>query len=261
MTGCLFKFIAILISNVSSFMLEYTDYFNFCSFSVFPIVYSNVDKQKESIVKENRNKSGVYIWINNTNGKSYVGSSVKLSKRLLEYLNTNYLLKRDNMSINKALLKYGYSDFSLHILEYCEPDVCIEREQYYIDLYPPEYNILKVAGSRLGYIHTDKTLAKLKNREVSDEWRVLMSENSKGEKNPMFGRTGDKHPIYGKVKPEGSGRPSQKIEVLDLLTNENLTYLSIGAASLALKIKESRISMYFSRNKKNLIKADMFLKN
>lgn len=90
-------------------------------------------------------------------------------------------------------------------MEYCEPDVCIEREQYYIDLYKPEYNILKLAGSRLGYTHTKETLAKLKNRKVSVEWRFLMSEKSKGDKNPMFGRTGDKNPMFGTVKPKGSG--------------------------------------------------------
>ena len=156
MTGYSLNIVYVLISNVTSSILQGSDSFDFSSLSILPlVVYSNVDKQKESIVKENINKSGVYKWINNTNGNSYVGSSVNLSKRLLEYLNTNYLLRHKNMSINKALLKYGYSDFSLLILEYCEPDLCIEREQYYINLYKPEYNILKLAGSSLGYTHTE----------------------------------------------------------------------------------------------------------
>jgi len=47
------------------------------------------------------------------------------------------------MSINKALLKYGYSSFRLEILEYCDPMDAVKREQYYIDLLAPEYNILK----------------------------------------------------------------------------------------------------------------------
>lgn len=36
----------------------------------------------------------------------------------------------------------------------------INREQYYIDL-KPEYNNLKVAGSRLGVKHSIETIAKI----------------------------------------------------------------------------------------------------
>jgi group I intron endonuclease len=61
------------------------------------------------------------------------------------------------MLINKALIKYGYSNFSLEILEYCEPSRVVTREQYYIDLLKPEYNILKVAGSSWGYKHTEES--------------------------------------------------------------------------------------------------------
>jgi group I intron endonuclease len=56
------------------------------------------------------------------------------------------------MAIYKSLVKHGYSNFTLEILEYCEPENAIKREQYYLDLLKPEYNILKVAkrGSSLG---------------------------------------------------------------------------------------------------------------
>jgi hypothetical protein len=43
------------------------------------------------------------------------------------------------------------------------------REQYYLDLYKPKYNILKIAGSNLGYKHTEDTLAKFKQRKLSEE--------------------------------------------------------------------------------------------
>ena len=59
------------------------------------------------------------------------------------------------MVITKALLKYGYSVFSLEILEYCEALEAISREQYYLDLLKPEYNVLKIAGSSLGYKHPE----------------------------------------------------------------------------------------------------------
>lgn len=55
------------------------------------------------------------------------------------------------MLIHKALIKYGYSNFTLDILEYCDPNDVISREQHYIDQLKPIYNILKIAGSSLGF--------------------------------------------------------------------------------------------------------------
>lgn len=71
-------------------------------------------------------------------------------------------LSKVSSAIYSALLKYGYSNFNLDILEYCEPSILIQREQYYIDLLKPEYNILKVAGNRLGSKHSEATKAKMK---------------------------------------------------------------------------------------------------
>lgn len=64
------------------------------------------------------------------------------------------------MLIHKALLKYGYSAFRLEILEYCDIGLLIEREQYYLNLLKPEYNILTIAGSSLGFKHSPATLEK-----------------------------------------------------------------------------------------------------
>jgi group I intron endonuclease len=65
------------------------------------------------------------------------------------------------MAISRALLKHGYSNFKLEILEYCAPAKCIKIEQKYINLLTPEYNILQIAGSRLGSITSEETLCKL----------------------------------------------------------------------------------------------------
>jgi len=81
------------------------------------------------------------------------------------------------MTICKALVKYGYSEFSLVIIEYCDPENCVEREQYYIDTVEPEYNILKFAGSNKGFKHSEETLAKLK--DPSAEVRALASARMK----------------------------------------------------------------------------------
>lgn len=47
--------------------------------SVVPVkIYRNADLDKLRIIKENKGKGGVYRWINNLNGKSYIGSSSNL---------------------------------------------------------------------------------------------------------------------------------------------------------------------------------------
>lgn len=59
------------------------------------------------------------------------------------------------MAICRALLKYGYSNFSLEVLEYCSPNKLLEREKYYFELFKPEYNISQEPGSpMLGRNHS-----------------------------------------------------------------------------------------------------------
>jgi group I intron endonuclease len=110
-------------------------------------------------------------------GKSYVGSAISLTSRLSTYYSFNYINKKSKGSsiIYRAIKKYEYSKFSLDILEYCTPDIIIIREQYYIDLLKPEYNICKIAGSRLRYKHLEAT-------------KIKMSINQSGDKHPFFGK-------------------------------------------------------------------------
>ena len=57
--------------------------------------------------------------------------------------------------------------------------------------------------------------------------------------------------MFGKPKPEGSGTPSQPIEVIDIKNNITTRYDSISAPALVLNIKKARISMYFINNQKS----------
>jgi len=114
------------------------------------IIYKNPDNQKESIIKDNLNKSGVYRWTNKVNGKIYIGSSINLANRLKQYYGKRLASLKNVSLIYKALLKYGHTNFTLEILEYCNKQDSIKREQYYIDLLEPEYNIFSIAGSPLG---------------------------------------------------------------------------------------------------------------
>ena len=137
----------------------------------FEDIYTEGNSNMELIIKENKGKSGVYCWINKKSGKKYVASSIDLSNRFKHYFSNKYLIRTSKTSlINKALLKYGYSAFRLIILEYCEPSSAIEKEQYYINRDLPEYNLLKRAGSSLGFKRSEETRNKISN---ANKGRVL----------------------------------------------------------------------------------------
>jgi len=156
-------FILFLITlEWSVWMQDFNPASSLAMLSVIPLVtYSNADTMKESVVKENKGKSGVYRWTNKLTNSIYVGSSVDLGLRFKNYFTYSFITRKNQqgMIINKALLKYGYSNFILEILEYCEPSDVISREQHYLDFLKPEYNILKTAYSSLGYKHTKENLA------------------------------------------------------------------------------------------------------
>ena len=59
----------------------------------------------------------------------------------------------------------------------------------------------------------------------------------------------------GKPRTEGSGKPSQQIEVTDSELNITTNYNSFSEAASALNIKPSIISMYFKNNQQNPYKG------
>ena len=134
------------------------------------VIYDDAYKDKLNILADNRNKIGVYRWINKINGNIYIGSSVNISVRMYTYYSLRYLAK-SNRPIDRALLKHGFSNFILEILEYTDIDSVLIREQYYMGLYKPQYNIVEKAGSTLGYKHTQESLDKMRNFILSDEVR------------------------------------------------------------------------------------------
>ena len=50
--------------------------------------------------------------------------------------------------------------------------------------------------------------------------------------------------MFGIPRPQGAGKPSQQIEVIDIKNNITTKYDSIIAAGLALGIRQSTISNY-----------------
>jgi group I intron endonuclease len=173
-------------------------------------------------------------------------------------------LQNSKSYIHIALLKYGHANFSLTILEYCKPEQCLEREDFYLSCFPHEYNILPKAGSSLGSKHSEESKQKIseahKGKTLSDETRKKISDTCKKIDHSGRFKKGENNPNYGKPKAEGAGKSSQAIEVVDQKTNETTTYDSISEAARVLNIPQAVISMYFARNQQKPYKGQYTFK-
>jgi group I intron endonuclease len=118
-------------------------------------IYEDAYSMKNVIIKDNKDKSGIYMWTNKLTGDIYIGSSGNISNRLKKYFTISYLKSKNGFIISRALLKYGYSNFSLTVLEYCNKYDLLKREQFYLDKLNPQYNILKIAGSSKNFKHSE----------------------------------------------------------------------------------------------------------
>jgi len=115
--------------------------------------------------------NGIYKITNILNNKCYIGSSASkyyLYNRLLNHFNNLRKNKHVNSHLQNAWNKYGEENFIISILETCSPDKCIEREQYYINIFSPDYNICPIANSSYGRTCDENTKRKISNK--NKEW-------------------------------------------------------------------------------------------
>ncbi|MFC4462995.1 GIY-YIG nuclease family protein [Pseudonocardia nematodicida] len=88
----------------------------------------------------------MYMLTNKVTKKKYIGKSENLFSRLNNYFSEGNLKSNLPSRINKAILKFGHSNFSLTILEICDKSVLSSREQFYIDTLKPQLNIRKAVA-------------------------------------------------------------------------------------------------------------------
>lgn len=184
----------------------------------------NLLKDRNTILREYKNKGGVYLIHNNVNGKQYVGSGMDLSKRLATYYFPSRLA--DGRFISNSILKYGHGNFSVVILAvlgntltdaYTKTGI-IYKEQEYIHLYKPILNLNPVAGSSVGFKHSDESKKLLsefrKGKPLSKSTKLRLSALFSGELNPFWSKVhsattlekmsrakvGDLNPMFNKIK-------------------------------------------------------------
>lgn len=139
--------------------------------------------------------SGIYKITNLVNTKVYIGSAINTKRRWLEHSSLLFLQKHFNCRLQAVWNKYGKENFTFEVVEYCEKNCLVSREQYYLELSESVkngYNILPIAYSSLG-------------RPCSEITKKKLSDARKGKPSPLKGRTKD---VPSPLKGKPTGRPS-----------------------------------------------------
>lgn len=84
---------------------------------------------------------GIYMIVNQVNNHRYIGSSINIRTRLWKHRSLLRHQHHENAHLQNAWNKYGEDKFYFTVLEKCSKEERFSREQYYVDLLHPEYNI------------------------------------------------------------------------------------------------------------------------
>lgn len=86
---------------------------------------------------------GVYCIINILKSRMYVGGSTNIGSRKDKHFSLLRHGKHSNYKLTEDFKKYGEENFHLKILEFVEDSsLLLEKEQFYIDMYSPYYNLI-----------------------------------------------------------------------------------------------------------------------
>jgi|SRR5271156_3752748 group I intron endonuclease len=116
-------------------------------------------------------RPGVYRLQSLPTGRFYIGSSKNVYRR---YYRHRQILReglKENLRIKEDCDKYGPNSFIFGVIEYCEESELREREQYYFELWNPQYNVRKSVYDGSGRTYTEEQLANFKkiHRPIKDK--------------------------------------------------------------------------------------------
>jgi group I intron endonuclease len=155
------------------------------------------------------------------------------------------------MPIYKALLKYGHSQFIFDIMEYCNPEDIVMREQFYLDNFDFDYNVQDKANGTPSRRHRADTLELLRKiatnkkhseencKKMRDVWAERKFNNAKVENISA-------NVINKKARKQILGK---LVIVKNIDTNGLTEYLSISEAALALNITRTTLRSYVKNQK------------
>lgn len=184
---------------------------------------------------------GIYK-ITSPSGKIYIGQSIFIEARISKYRTAK--CKSQNKLYN-SILKYGWDNHQFKVIhelpKEATRDLLDEYERLYLDLYTQcgvsllniraggytgrlnQSSILKMSEARKG--EKNGMFGKTHTKEVRERISAMLIGKMAGNKNPMFGKTGELAPGYGKgIKSEQNknyGKKHTKASIEKMIEAQN----------------------------------------
>lgn len=114
-------------------------------------------------------QSGIYKITCVPTGKFYIGSAVRMNKRWAVHRHSMRGQKKACPKLLNAWNKYGEDAFTFEPMLFCAVKDLLFYEQLLIDQLKPALNVQKVAGSMLGVVQSEQTVAKKIARWTTNE--------------------------------------------------------------------------------------------
>jgi len=176
-------------------------------------------------------KLGIYQIKNIITNDIYIGSCSNYNVRKGSHLCILRQNKHHSVILQRAFNKYKEENFVFKLIEELPDNTkLIEREQYYIDLLKPKYNICPTAGSNLNRIFTD---VHKQNLSKSLNGKVRTQEQKEYQSKIKLGKT---HTIETKNKVSNIVNTLKGSRICDKINSEQILKF-IEIANMDSKVK------------------------
>ena len=128
---------------------------------------------------------GIYVYRFKLDiSKIYIGSAVNIAQRFRQHRYRCSIYKGNNSKFYNLVKKYGWNNIEYGILEklsgkdtyiIINKETLLDREQYYLNKCSPSLNINKIAGSILGYKHTEENKLKLSSTHIGKSYQKTLT--------------------------------------------------------------------------------------
>lgn len=119
--------------------------------------------------------SGVYCILNTVSGKTYIGSSNHIQRRWSRHVYELRTSQHKNCHLQRAWLHYSEEAFAFSVVEECNEESLISREQFWIDFFQSAkcgYNVIPRADRKIMAEETKRKIAQGNKGKSKNAGRV-----------------------------------------------------------------------------------------